>query len=61
MTCNMLEAFEAATLHSAHMLGINHQKGTFNADTDVNFVFSDDLNSDTYVKRAFRVVEEVQL
>jgi imidazolonepropionase-like amidohydrolase len=35
----MLEAFEAATLHSAHMLGINHQKGTFNADTDVNFVF----------------------
>ena len=46
----MLEAFEAATLHSAHMLGINHQKGTFTAETDVTFVFSDDLNRETYVK-----------
>nr|CAG4648661.1 EOG090X06GX [Polyphemus pediculus] len=43
--CSMVDALEAATLHPAKALGIDHKKGTLNFGADADFVFLDqDLN-----------------
>ncbi|KAI9271407.1 hypothetical protein BY458DRAFT_533465 [Sporodiniella umbellata] len=59
--CSLIEAVEAATLHPARMLGIDHQKGTLNVGADADFVFLDDTNHDIQVKRVFIAGHEVQL
>ncbi|OBZ83829.1 putative N-acetylglucosamine-6-phosphate deacetylase [Choanephora cucurbitarum] len=59
--CSLVEAIEAATLHPAQMLGIDHRKGTLNAGADADFVFLDDSSGEVYVKRVFVAGEEVQL
>ncbi|KAJ0407691.1 hypothetical protein ATCC90586_001873 [Pythium insidiosum] len=40
--CSIVEAIEAATLHPAQVLGIEHQKGTLNFGADADFVLLDD-------------------
>ncbi|KAJ2334961.1 N-acetyl-glucosamine-6-phosphate deacetylase [Coemansia sp. RSA 2681] len=43
--CSIVEAVEAATLHPAQMLGIEHKKGTLNYGADADIIFlSDDLH-----------------
>lgn len=40
--CSLEYALEAASLHPAKCLGIEHQKGTLNYDTDADFILLDD-------------------
>ncbi|CAG8437976.1 6820_t:CDS:2 [Ambispora gerdemannii] len=43
--CSIVQAIEAATLHPAQLLGIQHRKGTLNVGSDADLVFlDDDLN-----------------
>nr|CAG4640867.1 EOG090X06GX [Eulimnadia texana] len=43
--CSIVEALEAASLHPAQALGIQHKKGTLSFGADADFVFLDqDLN-----------------
>ncbi|CAG8594297.1 13721_t:CDS:2 [Ambispora leptoticha] len=43
--CSIVQAIEAATLHPAQLLGIQHRKGTLNIGADADLVFlDDDLN-----------------
>jgi N-acetylglucosamine-6-phosphate deacetylase len=39
--CSTVEALEAATLHPAKVLGLQHQKGTLNFGSDADFVILD--------------------
>lgn len=39
--CSIVEAIEAATLHPAQLLGISHQKGTFNPGSDADIIVLD--------------------
>ncbi|KAJ2346902.1 N-acetyl-glucosamine-6-phosphate deacetylase, partial [Coemansia sp. RSA 2618] len=42
--CSIVEAVEAATLHPAQMLGIEHRKGTLDYGADADIIFlTDDL------------------
>ncbi|KAI8344942.1 hypothetical protein BD560DRAFT_411728 [Blakeslea trispora] len=59
--CSIVEAIEAATLHPARLLGIDHEKGTLNVGADADFVFLDDRSGEVYVKRVFVAGEEVEL
>lgn len=56
--CTVVEALEAATLHPAQTLGIQHKKGTLNPGADADLVFLDD---DLQVKRVFVGGKEVKL
>lgn len=49
-SCTTVEALEAATLHPAQMLGIQHRKGTLRPGSDADFVFLDD---DLHVQRVY--------
>nr|XP_023966322.1 N-acetylglucosamine-6-phosphate deacetylase-like [Chrysemys picta bellii] len=39
--CTVEMALEAASLHPAQLLGIEHRKGTLNYDTDADFLLLD--------------------
>ncbi|KAI9282616.1 hypothetical protein BY458DRAFT_496782 [Sporodiniella umbellata] len=59
--CSLVEAVEAATLHPARMLGIDHLKGTLNVGADADFVFLNDANHNIQVERVFIAGQEVVL
>ncbi|KAJ2479604.1 N-acetyl-glucosamine-6-phosphate deacetylase [Coemansia sp. RSA 2131] len=48
--CSLVEAIEAATLHPAQMLGIEHRKGTLEYGTDADIIL---LTDDLQVERVF--------
>ncbi|KAJ2661363.1 N-acetyl-glucosamine-6-phosphate deacetylase [Coemansia sp. RSA 1199] len=48
--CSLVEAIEAATLHPAQMLGIEHRKGTLEYGADADIIF---LTDDLQVERVF--------
>lgn len=48
--CSTVEAIEAATLHPARMLGIEHTKGTLNYGADADIIF---LTEDLVVKQVY--------
>ncbi|TMW55180.1 hypothetical protein Poli38472_013942 [Pythium oligandrum] len=48
--CSVVEALEAATLHPAQVLGIEHKKGTLAFGSDADFVLLDDS---LHVKRTY--------
>lgn len=39
---SVVEGIEAATLHPAQLMGIAHQKGTLDYDSDADFLFVSD-------------------
>uniref|UniRef100_H0YYH0 N-acetylglucosamine-6-phosphate deacetylase n=1 Tax=Taeniopygia guttata TaxID=59729 RepID=H0YYH0_TAEGU len=49
-------ALEAASLHPAQLLGIEHKKGTLNYDSDADFLM---LNDSLYVRATYIAGEEV--
>ncbi|KAI7872295.1 hypothetical protein BDF14DRAFT_1751733 [Spinellus fusiger] len=57
--CTAVEAIEAATLHPAKLLGIEHQKGTLNVGADADFIFLDDSTGELHVKDVFVAGEKV--
>ncbi|KAI9018772.1 hypothetical protein CLU79DRAFT_760326 [Phycomyces nitens] len=57
--CTAVEAIEAATLHPAQLLGIEHQKGTLNVGGDADFVFLDDSTGELRVEKVFVAGDEV--
>ncbi|KAK2543783.1 Amdhd2 [Columba livia] len=48
--CSVETALEAASLHPAQLLGIEHKKGTLNYDSDADFLM---LNDDLYVQATY--------
>ncbi|CAG8528013.1 15661_t:CDS:2 [Acaulospora colombiana] len=56
--CSIVEAIEAATLHPAELLGIQHIKGTLHAGADADLVF---LNDDLKIIKCFIAGEEVDI
>ncbi|KFW92624.1 Putative N-acetylglucosamine-6-phosphate deacetylase, partial [Phalacrocorax carbo] len=54
--CSVETALEAASLHPAQLLGIEHQKGTLNYDSDADFLM---LNDGLYVQATYIAGEEV--
>ncbi|KAJ1995453.1 N-acetyl-glucosamine-6-phosphate deacetylase [Coemansia umbellata] len=48
--CSAVEAIEAATLHPAQMLGIEHTKGTLDYGADADIIF---LTDDLYVQQVY--------
>ncbi|CAG8484174.1 1232_t:CDS:2 [Acaulospora morrowiae] len=56
--CSIIEAIEAATLHPAELLGIQHIKGTLHAGADADLVF---LNEDLRIVRCFIAGEEIEI
>ncbi|NXW82360.1 NAGA deacetylase, partial [Alopecoenas beccarii] len=54
--CSVETALEAASLHPAQLLGIEHKKGTLNYDSDADFLM---LNDDLYVQATYIAGEEV--
>ncbi|KFP97371.1 Putative N-acetylglucosamine-6-phosphate deacetylase, partial [Haliaeetus albicilla] len=54
--CSVETALEAASLHPAQLLGIEHKKGTLNYDSDADFLM---LNDSLYVQATYIAGEEV--
>ncbi|XP_017601172.1 PREDICTED: N-acetylglucosamine-6-phosphate deacetylase [Corvus brachyrhynchos] len=54
--CSVETALEAASLHPAQLLGIEHKKGTLNYDSDADFLM---LNDNLYVQATYIAGEEV--
>ncbi|XP_009322518.1 PREDICTED: putative N-acetylglucosamine-6-phosphate deacetylase [Pygoscelis adeliae] len=54
--CSVETALEAASLHPAQLLGIEHKKGTLNYDSDADFLM---LNDGLYVQATYIAGEEV--
>ncbi|PKU43967.1 n-acetylglucosamine-6-phosphate deacetylase [Limosa lapponica baueri] len=54
--CSIETALEAASLHPAQLLGIEHKKGTLNYDSDADFLM---LNDSLYVQATYIAGEEV--
>lgn len=54
--CSSEYALEAASLHPALAMGISHQKGTLNFETDADFIF---LNNDLEVLETWIAGERV--
>ncbi|RMC17924.1 hypothetical protein DUI87_05593 [Hirundo rustica rustica] len=54
--CSLETALEAASLHPAQLLGIEHKKGTLNYDSDADFLM---LNDSLYVQATYIAGEEV--
>lgn len=61
--CTVVEAIEAATLHPAQLMGIEHRKGTLDVGTDADLVFLDDSKGldKMRVAKVFVAGEEVDL
>uniref|UniRef100_A0A8C5IBP1 N-acetylglucosamine-6-phosphate deacetylase n=1 Tax=Junco hyemalis TaxID=40217 RepID=A0A8C5IBP1_JUNHY len=54
--CSVETALEAASLHPAQLLGIEHKKGTLDYDSDADFLM---LNDSLYVQATYIAGEEV--
>nr|XP_013795380.1 PREDICTED: putative N-acetylglucosamine-6-phosphate deacetylase isoform X2 [Apteryx mantelli mantelli] len=54
--CSVETALEAASLHPAQLLGIEHKKGTLNYDSDADFLM---LNDSLYVQATYIAGEQV--
>ncbi|XP_035745240.1 N-acetylglucosamine-6-phosphate deacetylase, partial [Egretta garzetta] len=54
--CSVETALEAASLHPAQLLGIEHKKGTLDYDSDADFLM---LNDGLYVQATYIAGEEV--
>ncbi|XP_014745731.1 PREDICTED: putative N-acetylglucosamine-6-phosphate deacetylase isoform X3 [Sturnus vulgaris] len=54
--CSVETALEAASLHPAQLLGIEHKKGTLNYDSDADFLM---LNDSLYVQATYIAGKEV--
>ncbi|XP_038006864.1 N-acetylglucosamine-6-phosphate deacetylase [Motacilla alba alba] len=54
--CSVETALEAASLHPAQLLGIEHKKGTLHYDSDADFLM---LNDSLYVQATYIAGEEV--
>uniref|UniRef100_A0A8C4UQN6 N-acetylglucosamine-6-phosphate deacetylase n=1 Tax=Falco tinnunculus TaxID=100819 RepID=A0A8C4UQN6_FALTI len=54
--CSVETALEAASLHPAQLLGIEHRKGTLNYDSDADFLM---LNDGLYVQATYIAGKEV--